>query len=218
MCTGSGRASLACGRVKFDPVRALPINLERERTPLSYRRRNATEAPERTLLRAITRILPPRSALRQLNNRRAVRYSPINSDVVMGIQLEIGGDSLDDVLIELYKALLATNGRNEGGTRGPTKELLGVTLRIENPRARLSRSEDRGKPFSALGELLWYLSGSDRLDFIEPYVPRYKEDAVDGVLPGAYGPRLLAKGGSINQIANITNLLRAKPGSRRAVI
>lgn len=141
-----------------------------------------------------------------------------DSGVVTETELEIVGDSLDDVLIELYKALLVTNGRNEGGTRGPTKELLGVTLRIENPRARLSRSEDRGKPFSALGELLWYLSGSDRLDFIEPYVPRYKEDAVDGLLPGAYGPRLFAKGGSIDQIASITNLLRAKPGSRRAVI
>lgn len=130
----------------------------------------------------------------------------------------MNGDSLDDVLIDLYKALLATDGRNEGGTRGPSKELLGVTLRIGNPRARLSRSEDRGKPFSAVGELLWYLSGSDRLDFIEPYIPRYRDDAVDGILPGAYGPRLFAMRGSINQIDNVSKLLIEKPGSRRAVI
>lgn len=107
------------------------------------------------------------------------------------------GDTLDDVLIELYKALLMAKGCNKGGTRGPNREMLGVTLRITNPRARLSRSEDRGKPFSAVGELLWYLSGSDRLDFIEPYIKRYREDAVDGVLPGAYGPRLFALRGSI---------------------
>jgi thymidylate synthase len=132
--------------------------------------------------------------------------------------LEIVGESFDDVLIDLYEALLATDERNEGGTRGPTKELLGVTLRIGNPRARLSRSEDRGKLFSALGELLWYLSGSDQLDFIEPYISEYKKDAVDGVLPGAYGPRLFAKCGSFNQLDNVIELLRRKPGSRRAVV
>jgi len=131
--------------------------------------------------------------------------------------MEISREGLDDVLIELYQALQTTEGRNEG-TRGPTKELLGVTVRISNPRCRLSRSEDRGKPFSALGELLWYLSGSDKLEFIEPYVPPYKQDAVDGVLPGAYGPRLFKKGGSIDQVANVTALLREQPGSRRAVI
>jgi thymidylate synthase len=131
--------------------------------------------------------------------------------------VEILGVGLDDVLIELYKALLATDARNEG-TRGSNKELLGVTVRIGNPLARLSRSEDRGKPFSALGELLWYLSGSDHLSFIEPYVPRYKCDAVGGVLPGAYGPRLFAKGGTIDQISNVTQLLRENSGSRRAVV
>ena len=31
-------------------------------------------------------------------------------------------------------------------------ELRGVTLQLTNPRARLSRSESRGKVFSALGE------------------------------------------------------------------
>jgi thymidylate synthase len=145
--------------------------------------------------------------------------SEILGDLALpGDPLEIAGDSLDDVLIDLYKELLATHDRNEGGTRGPNKEVLGVTLRIADPRSRLSRSEDRGKSFSALGELLWYLAGSDQLDFIEPYVSRYRDDAIDGALPGAYGPRLFAKRGSIDQVANVTNLLRRKPGSRRAVI
>jgi thymidylate synthase len=132
--------------------------------------------------------------------------------------MEIIGDSLDAVMIKLYKALLSTRERNEDGTRGPSQEMLGVTLRITNPRSRLSRSEDRGKPFSAIGELLWYLSKSDRLDFIKDYVPKYKDDAVDGSLPGAYGPRLFAMRGSIDQIDNVAKLLQRKPGSRRAVI
>lgn len=131
--------------------------------------------------------------------------------------MEVVGDSLDAVLHELYRAL-DENGEVNSGSRGETKELLGVALRISKPRARISRSENRGKPFSALGELLWYLSGSDRLEFIAPYVSEYAKDAVDGVLEGAYGPRLLAMRGNIDQFASIENLLKRKRGSRRAVI
>lgn len=131
--------------------------------------------------------------------------------------MEIVGNSLDDVLIALYERLLVEGSTNRG-TRGSTLECLGVTLRIHQPRSRLSRSEDRGKPFSAIGELLWYLSGSDQLEFIKPYIPRYEHDAVDGILQGAYGPRLLRKNGKINQIENVIELLTQRPGSRRAVI
>src|ERR1700744_3918532 len=98
--------------------------------------------------------------------------------------MEIIGEGLDDVLIDLYDQLLKTTSRNEG-SRGGTLEILGVTLRISKPRARLSRSENRGKPFSALGELLWYLAGSNKLEFIEPYVSQYKKDAVNGIIHGA---------------------------------
>jgi len=66
--------------------------------------------------------------------------------------------------------------------------------------------------------LLWYLAKSDKLDFIEPYVGEYRKDAVNGVLPGAYGPRLFAMRGEINQIENVIRLLRKKSGSRRAVV
>lgn len=131
--------------------------------------------------------------------------------------VEIERESLDAVLHQLYKEIDA-HGRQHAGSRGNTLELLGVSLRITNPRARISRSENRGKPFSALGELLWYLSGSDSLDLIEPYVSEYAREAVGGILEGAYGPRLLAMRGSIDQFASVEKLLRKKPGSRRAVV
>jgi thymidylate synthase len=131
--------------------------------------------------------------------------------------MEIAGESLDEVLIDLYGKLLKGTARNKG-SRGDTTEMLGVALRITKPRARLSRSENRGHPFSALGELLWYLSGSDRLDFIERYVRRYREDAVDGTLHGAYGPRIFRMRGKFDQISNVTQLLTKRPTSRRAVI
>lgn len=134
-----------------------------------------------------------------------------------GGAMEFIGDGIDSVLHKLYLEL-AESGANNKGSRGDTVELLGVSLRILKPRARISRSENRGKPFSALGELLWYLSGSDKLAFIRPYVGQYDEDAVDGVIEGAYGPRLLAMRGEIDQLTNIEKLLRSKPGSRRAVV
>jgi thymidylate synthase len=131
--------------------------------------------------------------------------------------MEIQADSLDGVLYNLYPAI-KTHGRPHRGTRGGTLELLGVSLRILKPRARISSSENRGKPFSAIGELLWYLSGSNKLDFIARYVPAYQDDAVGGIIEGAYGPRLLSMRGSINQLDSIHQLLSKKQGSRRAVI
>jgi thymidylate synthase len=131
--------------------------------------------------------------------------------------LEIFEDSLDGLLVVLYEALMKSGDKQEG-SRGPMLELLGVTLRLTKPRARLSRSEDRGKPFSALGELLWYLTGSDKLDFIEAYVPRYRKEAEDGLIHGAYGPRLFAMRGKTNQVENVLEMLAKNAGSKRAVI
>ncbi|MBY5754245.1 thymidylate synthase [Rhizobium leguminosarum] len=127
------------------------------------------------------------------------------------------GEGIDEILIELYPILLAEGAANVG-TRGEMREKLGVSFRMTNPRARISRSQDRGKPFSALGELLWYLGGLNTLEFIKAYIPDYAKDAEDGILAGAYGPRIHAMRGSINQLANVTRLLKEKSTSKRAVI
>lgn len=131
--------------------------------------------------------------------------------------MEIVGQNLDSILHQLYVKLL-NDGQQCGGTRGDVHEILGVSLHLLKPRARISRSENRGKPFSALGELLWYLSGSNALEFIKPYVPRYADDAVNGILEGAYGPRLMRIRNSIDQFDSIEALLRERPESKRAVI
>lgn len=62
------------------------------------------------------------------------------------------------------------------------------------------------------------MSGSDELPFIEPYIAAYKDDAVGGILEGAYGPRFFSMRGDIDQFQNVETLLRQSPGSRRAVI
>lgn len=90
-------------------------------------------------------------------------------------------------------------------------------MELRKPRARISRSESRGKVFSALGELLWYLAGSNNTDHITHYIPMYSGFDEDGFIFGGYGPRLRGQGSS-NQLDSIIQLLRQRPASRRAVI
>ena len=93
-----------------------------------------------------------------------------------------------------------------------------MLLELNHPRARLSRSETRGRPFSCLGEFLWYLSRDNKLDFIRYYIPAYEKETEDGeTIYGAYGPRLFDQRGH-DQLRNVINLLRSHPESRRAVI
>lgn len=78
-------------------------------------------------------------------------------------------ETIDDLMMSVYSALLASGKANEA-TKGKTIELLGCNLVLSNPRARISSSESRGKIFSCLGELLWYLSGTGDTEFIKYYI------------------------------------------------
>ena len=130
--------------------------------------------------------------------------------------MDFTAQTLDDLLFRVLQEL-EDSGEATTAFRGSTKELLGVKLCLTQPRARLSRSEGRGRAFSPLGEFLWYLAGSNRLDHIEYYLPRIGENSDDGVtLYGAYGPRLL--GPPTNQLDNVLSVLRHRTGTRRAVI
>jgi thymidylate synthase len=126
-------------------------------------------------------------------------------------------DSLDDILNEVFQRL-HSSGKATKASRGNFVELTGVLIKLGNPRSRLSRSETKGRPFSCIGELFWYLSGRNDLSFIEYFIPRYAADAeADGTLRGAYGPRLFPNG-QPNQFEQVLNLLKHKPTTRRAVI
>lgn len=130
----------------------------------------------------------------------------------------IGKDTLDGLLRQVFGALLAED-RIVTASRGNFKEAFGACLHLTNPLARLSRSESKGKVYSALGEFLWYLSKGTRLDFIDYYVPgRFQEESDDGVtVRSGYGERLQAWRGT-NQLDNVIQLLRAHRSSRRATI
>lgn len=125
--------------------------------------------------------------------------------------------TLDDLLRQVFKKLL-NDGELIRPSRGRAREITGVLLKLDNPRARLSRTESKGKLFSALGELLWYLAKTNGLAFINYYLSAYAEESDDGeTVYGGYGPRLFDMRGH-DQVANVISTLRNSSSSRRAVI
>ena len=128
----------------------------------------------------------------------------------------IQGKTLDDVTHDVFEEIMK-HGRTVTATKGPNRELSGVLLEILDPRARLSRTETRGRVFSCLGELCWYLAGSRDGKFISYYLSHYAKSVEDQVVWGGYGPRLFGQG-QFAQFETIISLLRKKPSSRQAVI
>lgn len=63
------------------------------------------------------------------------------------------GNTFDDLLRAALQAIL-DRGRPIKPSKGDALEIIGATLRLTNPLARFSRTEDRGVLFSALGETL----------------------------------------------------------------
>jgi thymidylate synthase len=130
----------------------------------------------------------------------------------------ITADRLDDLLRGVFRRLLRSKNRIYP-SRGAAREEIGVLLQLSNPRARLSRVENRARLFSCLGELLWYLAASNKLKFIRYYIPRYAEASDDGrTIFGAYGPRLFKTKNRHNQLNQVIKILKKRPDSRRAVI
>lgn len=132
--------------------------------------------------------------------------------------MNLEADTLDDLMRGVLQRLVASTNWVTA-SKGRFTEEIGAVLRLTNPRARLSRSETRGKAFSPLGEWLWYLSGANDYAFVEYYVPTgYRDDAPDRTtVPNGYGERLANFRGQ-NQLANIIKLLKTKRTSRQAVI
>jgi thymidylate synthase len=122
-----------------------------------------------------------------------------------------------DDLMHVAVDALRSEGVHISPTKGGCMELAAATFDLANPRARVSRSASRGRLFSALGELCWYLSGSNRTEDVAYYVPYYRKFDEDGVIFGAYGPRLFSFDG-VDQINYVIGALRDSSSSRRMVV
>lgn len=124
--------------------------------------------------------------------------------------------SIDDLMRQSLQAVL-TDGVIIHPSKGAAQDLMAVTLELSDPLARVSRSATRGRLFSAIGELLWYLSGSNEVAFIEYYLSHYAGSGENGLVWGGYGPRLSDFDG-VNQLEFVISKLRGNPSSRQAVI
>lgn len=139
-------------------------------------------------------------------------------------------NTIDGLLRQVFQHLLSDDNRNRRvySRKGFSTETFPALLELENPRARISRSIGRSKITSALGEMSWYLAGSDALPFIKHYIDRYDEFSDDkATLNGAYGKRMFGMRGRYKvgdkvkvgtEWQRMIDTLKERPGSRNATI
>src|SRR5689334_5023167 len=86
------------------------------------------------------------------------------------MEAHISKETVDDLMRKVVESI-HSSGSRIGASKGWCTEVTGILLELSNPLARLSRTETRGKLFSPLGELCWYLAQSKQSDFIKYYLP-----------------------------------------------
>lgn len=128
----------------------------------------------------------------------------------------IEGDTIDEVMQLVFNKLIDYGEELSPPFGKAFRELIGVSIRLKNPRARLSRSETRGKSISTIGEFLWHMSAKGEKAFISHYIPEYSK--FDPDLIGAYGPRWFNMHNSHNQVHSIIELCRKNAMTKNAVI
>ncbi|MGW0445369.1 thymidylate synthase [Streptosporangium sandarakinum] len=130
----------------------------------------------------------------------------------------ISGDTIADLFTDAVK--ITMRGKKVSPRGMATRELLDVRLLLHEPRARLlppSPARVLNTAF-AVAECVWILSGSNA-PWIYDYNSRLRQFAEDdGILRGAYGPRMRRWDGHVDQLAQVLATLRGDPDSRRAVI
>ena len=132
----------------------------------------------------------------------------------------IEGRCLDEILRNLYEELSKSTD-TFNASKGKGQDLLGQTVVLKDPRARLSVTATRGRLISALGEFCWYMSGSADLKFIRFYIKDYPPENAKGCRREAYGPRLKGDGKfgyNTDQVSRVIEMLSEKADTRRAVI
>ena len=120
---------------------------------------------------------------------------------------------------KLYEILSTQKLRQESRAGAVVGEIINSVTVIENPRKGIVLSKNRNMSMRyALGELLWYLSKSNKLSDIAPYGSFWKTITEDGeTLNSAYGYRIFEKFG-FDQMEHVKQLLTADSTSRQAVV
>ena len=128
-------------------------------------------------------------------------------------------ENANDAWLDLYTQLGECNDNVTVRGRTMVGEILTAVSVIKNPRENLVTTPIRDMSMKyAIGELLWYISGSNKLSDIEPYSKFWAKISDDGqTINSAYGHRITSFFG-FDQWAFVKHTLYKDPGSRQAVI
>lgn len=114
----------------------------------------------------------------------------------------------------------AESGFNDSSRDGAVVgEFIDAVFHVEDPTRSIVTSPIRNMPMRyAIGELAWYLSGSNRVQDISHYAKKWAEISDDGETNNsAYGYRIFQKFG-FDQWEFVKGLIQKDPNTRQAVI
>lgn len=125
----------------------------------------------------------------------------------------------DEAFLHWYGLLsnnMDTKGSRDGNVVG---EIINAVTIIEDPTRGIMFNDTRKMSMRyAVGEMLWYLSGSRKLDAIGKYTKAWERMSDDGEnVNSNYGYCIMSKYG-FNQYEFIKKMLTKTPDSRQAVI
>lgn len=135
--------------------------------------------------------------------------------------------TIDDSWGSLYTQLssISKNGTTESRDGEIAGEIINAMIEIEDPTRCILHSKIRNLPMRyMIGELLWYLSGNNKLSAIQLYTHAWDRMSDDGeTVNSNYGNRIQCmvdecEGDDFDQFKMVEKLLRASPSSRQAVI
>lgn len=134
----------------------------------------------------------------------------------------VEADTVNDAWQQWFNLVLnqAKAGKNDPSRDGNiVAEFLNATTVIKDPTRNIVTSQDRKMPMRyAVGELLWYLSGSNRLRNIFIFSKVWERMSDNNItVNSAYGYRIF-KQFDFDQFEYVQRLLQAQPLSRQAVI
>ena len=126
---------------------------------------------------------------------------------------------IDEVWGRWWNLLSSMNMNDSSRDGNITGEILNAISVIEDPTKNILKSKIRNISMRyAVGEFLWYLSGSNRIKEIEKYTKNWERFSDDGkTVNSCYGWCIKEKFG-FDQYEYIKSMLKETPETRQAVI
>lgn len=129
-------------------------------------------------------------------------------------------NNFSDIYLEILDDIL-NEGKEVTVREKKVKEEIPYMFKLTNPRNRLLNLKGRDFSFKYIfGELLWYLTGRNDVEFISKYSKMWKRLSDDGITNNsAYGHYIFREiYGNKSQWQHVKDLLKEDPFSRQAII